>query len=257
MLKTLGLALAMSNVASPLSAMPDDDYTYAKEELGISQEEEQIASEFYFKDDRRSDDITKEVQADLESGNFTYLAIKLDSAINGWVQYSAIVLTRKGNPELAERLRSEYQASYRSYARSMQYLQKDVGDHPPFSDWVEEWCQKIEATLGTRLFELLHLDDIRVINYCVVVVFQPCGDARFPPIVQWGAPEYKLHFVPFAGTISYWIAWGVCTGATFGAGAIGLICSPIGEVCEMVIENRVAPPLSDRIYKAWVPNRCR
>lgn len=210
----------------------------------------QVMSEDY------KDRTQKDIEIDLS--NPEAYAQRTDRMVELWTRYAAWVFERKGLRYLGDEIQWQYNQYYRGYMyRSMIYGMKDVGDHPPLSQWIADWYERLEDMLGQRTCELLHLDDIKIVNYTVPVVFQICGDKRFPPapVVFWGADEYKLHFVPFGGVLGYWGTWGACTAMTFGAG-VALACTPIAMLVEKAVVEFVAPPISDKLYSVWVPDKC-
>lgn len=231
------------------NAMSDEDKQYIKDFLGIDIQEENLGDPLT---QREIEQITERSGQDAND-QYT-LSIRGDAAIKNWVRLVSFMLKRRGYDEEAEKLSSEYRMLYSTSIVNFYFGVSDkLGDHPPLSKWLALWYVIIEAKLGTRVCELLHLDDINILNYSVPVVFQPKGDERFPPIIAWGKEEYSLHFVPFSGVVAYWTTYAVCVGATWGAGAIAFICTPIGDVAEKIMVKSIAPPLSDRVYDRFNP----
>lgn len=221
----------------------------AKASEGLSPKDKAlIKKEFSIDLDLTNDQLTQnEARLEYELGDFDVLAKRGDETVAVLVRLSVFVLRLKGHRELANEI--EHTHANR-FMHQLSRLGK-LGDHEPYSQWLAETYQKIEAKLGKRICELLHLDDINIVNFAIPVVFQPRGDERNGKPLPWGIEEYAAHFVPFGGVVGYWSAWSICTGATWGAGAIVFICTPTGMLTERVTVNRIAPPISDRIYNRY------
>lgn len=163
-------------------------------------------------------------------------------------------LKRKGRKGriAANDLRIEWDEVYRPWAlglidnpEALGDSPDALGDWPPLSDWLAEKYDQLEALIGPEAMAFTHLDDIKVINYAVPVVFDPCNEL-------WSNyEEMSLHFIPLTGTLSYWLAWAACTGGTWGLG-IGIICTPVGMASEHIMITYIAPDWSDR----FLDRRC-
>jgi hypothetical protein len=138
----------------------------------------------------------------------------------------------KGKKAEAQKLLNEWDFRWSGY------FLRGLGDHAPFSQWVAEKYAMIELILGVDICHALRLDDIKILNYGVPVVFS-CVDDVDPE-------EYGLHFIPFAGTVVYWTSFFACVGGTWGTGF--LFCSPISWGAEFVTEKWIAPALNE---PAW------
>jgi hypothetical protein len=164
------------------------------------------------------------------------------------VKYSEVLLRKKGYHADADRLVQEHTTFY---ARAVEYhylgiVRVDLGDHPPLSVWLAEWYDDMEAKFGERFMRITRLYDLKVINYAVPVVFRPRGI----PGHHWDLNDYAYHhFAPLGGVVGYWTTWTACVAATWGLGAIGFICSPIGLISESLVRKHVAPPIGVWIYK--------
>lgn len=159
-------------------------------------------------------------------------------AIDRLVKQAAHELWIRGHRELSV----EIEEGWRENQNFVYELRdwRGLGDHPGVV-WMLEAHEKIEGVLGLTLCRLLRLHDLWRLGTTIKVVFQ-CVDAV-------DTMEYQLHFVEFAGVVSYWVSWAICCGATWGAGAIGLICSPISLGCEFIVMKAIAPRISDRFWK--------
>jgi hypothetical protein len=125
-----------------------------------------------------------------------------------------------------------------------------LGDHRPLSLWLAIVYGILESRLGPNIMKMLHLDDINIFNFAVPVVRDPHESAAWC-LEMPNTPckvEYGEHFVPLAGVASYWISWALCTGATWGMGAVSFLCSPIADLTERIVCATVAPRLSNRIW---------
>ena len=179
-------------------------------------------------------------------------AKKVDKSLQNMVRLACFSLRQKGLYEEATRIEREYSERYSNYtfAHAIGALQ-DIGDHPPMWEWLDKLEKDLRALLGDFVMQVTRLEDLKTFNYAIPIVLHPDGDIRTEPPTLITKLDYKQHFVPFAGALSYWTAWGVCTGATWGLGAVVFICSPIGMVAERVVETRVAPDLSDKIWERY------
>lgn len=165
------------------------------------------------------------------------VAFLVDNMVTNIVDTGLNALMAKGLRSDALRLQKEYQAIVQGKIISSW----DLGDHEPWSQWLVKFYNELETLLGHDLCVRLHLDDIWEINYAVPVVFHP-KDPR------WDIIEYRKHFVPLAGSISYWVSYIACEAITYGAGMVFLICTPIGDICEGMMTDYIAPDLSDYVY---------
>lgn len=153
----------------------------------------------------------------------------------------------------------------------------DLGDHAALSQWLSDLSDRLDALLGPTVMNLLHLSDIKVLNYGLPVVFEPleltlwCFDHMVANPQDSCKAEYRRHFAGtawqreddayakwnhegVASVVSYWVAWGACEAATWGVGWF-VICSPIGDLVEIEMARNIAPGLSDSIWnKANVPS---
>lgn len=171
-----------------------------------------------------------------------------DAAIKAMIGVACIELIRIGRPELCKEIQGDYNERFDGYLSRMVMLE-DLGDHKPLSLWLAVVTDLLQLTLGSQVMEWTHLDDLRIMNYAIPVVFKPqaSNDWCLETSGVSCQVEYGLHFVPFAGTCSFWGAYIACSVATYGAGTM-FLCSPIGMGTEYVVRKWVAPKLGDRIY---------
>ncbi len=166
------------------------------------------------------------------------VAKRTNAALDRLIRIAAWRLKKEGHKDLANQIESEWR---NEYSRYLTFIFVDLGDHNPLSEWLNEVYQSLRATLGDAVLKRFHLDDIWVINYAIPVVFKPC-------LPEWDKAEYKLHFVPFAGSVTYWAAYISCTIAV-AAMDFAFFCSPVGSFAEMGMVTLIAPGLSDGIYQ--------
>ncbi len=208
--------------------------------------------------------LSKRITQRMEAGDTAGLA---DQALGNMIDEAEHQLHLAGHPDLAERLRFEWETYYRgSLLRS-----DDVGDHQPLSTWVGVWYMVLEQVLGNDALEMSHLKDIWVLNFTIPVVFRPHADetwckeqlATHPMDVC--SEEYRRHFAgtkyikndpfatdkylhhAFAGVVTYWLVFGGCEAAVWGSD-ISLVCGLAGDAAEAAMEKWPAPKISAKIW---------
>ncbi len=187
--------------------------------------------------------------ADLGSGNPSRIAGRVEIALAALVGTGVRELEAQGHRDIAARYEHEWLNQWSGHVR-MLALAEGLGDHRPLSQWLADFHDRLEDLLGPMLMSILHLDDIKVFNHGLPVVF---GMRDFLG-EDIDLVEYELHWTPFCGVVAYWSVWATCTVATWGAGAITMICSPAGMLGERLMVRYIAPPLADdgwRIF--WQP----
>lgn len=172
-------------------------------------------------------------------------------ALDMMIKLGCFHAKRIGKPEVCD----DIVTSWDGYWRGQFYVHfagvsKDLGDHRPYSIYLELVTGLLKEALGDWLFTALHLDDLDIFNYGLPVTFSPyayapwCKETTDKPCGE----EYGLHATPVFGVTSYWAAWGACTGATWGMGAIAFLCAPVGMVAERLTLETWAPKLSVKIW---------
>ena len=206
-----------------------------------------------YQDDRSSNRTKAQRIADDIAKGEGRLAARTDEAIAQIIKLGARTLRRKGFTADAYHLEDEYNGYFRGFLeRMVKSQERKIGDHKPLSAYLAIAYEILELKLGLTLCSMLHLTDLKTLNYGIPVVFHAC---TFPmdAVTVPRKDEYRNHFAGdgrYAGlvpVISYWVVWGFCEAATWGAGWF-FICSPLGTVCEIVMEKYIAPGLSDRIF---------
>lgn len=229
----------------------------------LTKDEKRVAQEFGYRplelvslkrDLKTRLDIDRELSliALMLEKNSDVTAILADQALLNAVLTATHILKLKGHYDLAEEITFEYDNYYRQSFLNLYLGFKEIGDHPPVFEWLETVHKKVHDALGDFLCKYFRLHDIFILNHANVVFF---------PKMAKDLKDYKDHFAGhpilgffwehhgFAGVVTYWIVNGVCIGATYGAGAIPLLCGPIAGVAERIMDKRIAPPIAETIYK--------
>src|SRR3972149_2026155 len=111
-------------------------------------------------------------------------------ALNAIVRFAAFKLKAKGHKAKANQLIKEWEGKWSGY---IMHVGRDLGDHRPLSQWLAEKYAMLELILGADLCHMLRLDDLKIINYAIPVVFS-CVD-------NVNEVEFGKHFIPFSGTV--------------------------------------------------------
>lgn len=168
------------------------------------------------------------------NGNY---AQEVSDSLDGLMITASRELNRAGYKDHADRITKEW-AQYHGFLLRGQRL-TGVGDHEPIT-WMYDTWFLLNSLLGEEIMKMTHLDDIWEFAYTIPVVFW-CED-------QVDVDEFEPHFVMFAGDTAYWVTMAACTIGTYGTTA-SLLCSPIGVVCENIMVDAIAPPLSPKVWK--------
>jgi len=167
------------------------------------------------------------------------------------VKIAAGMMVRRGAQLLASRgFRADAEKSVHDWNNlSTGIGALDVGDFTPMSTWLANYYEVLAQRFGEGILKQLHLDDILMLNYAIPVVFHPRGNSKHHE--KYDIKEYRMHFVPFSGAITYWLSWGVCTYAAAQTG-IKAIQGQCGNIASLLRKGMVmypAPKLADWIYK--------
>lgn len=172
------------------------------------------------------------------------LAKAADIALERALETGFGELRRHGYGVDADRLEKQYNEDFKGFVLR-EYSNRDIGSYEPLSLYLGVAYELMSYKLGCGIpnkidiCQVTHLSDIKTLNFCIPVVFRPCGQA-------WNEEEYRKHFAGdahYSGLFPVVVFWG-CLGGTFSTGWT-LICTP----AEFGAERIVAPPLSDFIYK--------
>lgn len=189
--------------------------------------------------------VLRKSMADLDQVD---LAKKTDSAIEKMVDQAVRQLKKIKRTDEANRIEDEYEAKFRGTLTHLVTERikglGDIGDHRPLAQWLTTLYNDLLALLGPQVMAITHLEDIKVINYTIPVVFHMQGVTP----QEINQAEYAKHWNPFWGVVSYWTVWGVCTVVTYGGGWF-IICSPAGMAAKYVTVNYIAPKFSNNGYE--------
>lgn len=169
---------------------------------------------------------------DIERGR---LRERTNGALNAIIRFGAFKLKQKGYDAEAKQILGDWETKWDGY---IVRAARDLGDHRPLSQWLADVYKKIEGKLGPDICHALRLDDIKILNYGIPVVFSCVDDVD--------EAEFGRHFVPFSGTVIYWTSFFVCVGGTWGTGFF--FCGPIAMGCEFLTERWIAPKLNPRVW---------
>lgn len=213
--------------------------------------------------------ILARIERDLDNGK---ILEKTGEAFDAMFRVAETELRKRGQVALANRLDDEWVTTGSDLLMAIGG-NGDVGDHSPFSDWVQAWYAVIEAQLGIPVMEATHLRDIWVLNYTIPVVFH--RDATSPWCGQVTAgdncrDEYRRHFAGtkyqrdpdpqadkilhhgFAPVVAWWLVYAGCEAATQGGGMV--VCGVAADSAEFAIERWVAPRIAYGLWDRANPN---
>lgn len=179
------------------------------------------------------------IRTDLVRGD---LPKRTDATIKVLIEVAVASLRMRGLYAQADKIEADYNDQFYGFlefhAAGRGFI--DIGDHVPLSEWLAVVTETLNLLLGERVMKLTHLNDIRVINYAIPVVLAPCNP-------DWNNKvEYRKHFVPLSGVISFWGIWTACKIA--GGWAIPMTCGAIGSLVENVMVYVFAGPISDAVF---------
>jgi hypothetical protein len=173
-----------------------------------------------------------EVQGMIDDFVEQRFAARTEKALNALITVSVSVLRDKGFEQDALEIQSQW-AMFS--ARGIGLF--DLGDHAPLNEWLSKTYAKLEAKLGHKVMVFFRLEDIKIFNYAIPVVFSPR---------KWDLNEYRLHFVPFAAATSYWISRLTCSLVT--TGWLNWLCGTIAEIPRYAVGKWIAPCLGAKIH---------
>lgn len=222
-----------------------------------------IAKQFGYNDRLEIDQASREAKKNLDvdainkelKGVFKdriQTAIKADEALEGLLRRADTVLRHMGHDKLADDTFYEYMMFYRGYFQRFAWGYKEIGDHEPMSEWLDNLHKKIEDAVGEVLCEFFHFHDLYIFNYAIPVMLEP---------EAYDLKEYKDHFSGHliwgwywehhggAGVITYWTVEIACTVMTNGLGIIPFVCSPIAGFAEHIMDKSIAPPIATWIWE--------
>lgn len=199
----------------------------------------------------KSDGYMNDVAKALENDNIA-AAQYADVALENLLSQAQGVLRNTGHNELADEIDIEFIMHYRNGFERLALGEKEIGDHPPMSKWLDSVHKRIEDAIGDFWCKFFHFHDIYILNQGFPVVWNPS---------KYDLKDYNDHFAGHpifgfifehhgvAGVITYWIVQGVCSGATMGMGVVTFACGPISDLAEFIMDKKIAPPIAERIWK--------
>jgi hypothetical protein len=104
--------------------------------------------------------------------SLTAQAERGDAAIKAMLGVACLELIRVGRADLCDDLKADYADAFDGYLTRM-VNEEDMGDHTPLSLWLAIVTDLLQLTLGPQVMEWTHLDDLRIMNYAIPVVFHP------------------------------------------------------------------------------------
>jgi hypothetical protein len=177
------------------------------------------------------------VKQDLRNGR---IVKRLHITLDVLIRTACKQLVVSGHSSEAQEILDGWESQWSHYVSRI--TPRDLGDHAPLSKWLSVIYIVLDTLLTTTVMENLHLDDIHILNYAIPVVFSPCDP-------EWDKREYKLHFVPFAGVVTYWAVWAGCI--TLSQGATVSLCTTIGSTSECLMKTLPAGLLSNLTYNIF------
>lgn len=132
------------------------------------------------------------------------------------------------------------------YAQDYESDSRKITDFEPWNKELAMLYLILEAKLTYPTAYALRLTDLATYLWTPPVVFHPCdkGEQEF---FYHFAHDLDGHYRSFAPTTAYWLTVLGCNIATYGAGYF-FICSPASMLVEKIVDAKVAPWLSPKIY---------
>lgn len=192
---------------------------------------------------------------DIQNGKLAAIAVKTDTALDRIVQRAVLMLSQNGQAALAVQKKSEWDAHFSGYLSASMPIGPlgDIGDHKPLVQWLANFYDIVEKTLGVDMCKKTHLSDIKTLNFTIPVVFHPCTFSMDAVTID-REHEYRKHFdegdvyYGLVPVVTYWTADIACSVASQGGGAVWL-CGPISGAAEFFMAKTVAYRLSDFVYE--------
>ena len=161
------------------------------------------------------------------------------------------VRSEYNDSEMADSLLKQWNSSSANFDKAIanRIAQRDLGDHAPLFPWLASYIKTLADKYGTLIYSLQIVKDIVTLNYAIPVVFSPHGSWQVAGVDS--RIEYRLHFIPFADVVTYYVVLYGCKYelSQHGAGNLGQLCSKAAEKLEFVMGRYIAPVVSDWIFK--------
>lgn len=178
-----------------------------------------------------------------EFDSFYDIANQSNLAIRNIVKLAAKNMWRRGYLQESRRIQ-EIWARHDGQLVDIALGTRDIGWFDPISNSLALIYELIEQSLGFEICHLLRLDDLKTINFGLRVAFRPC---------YYGYEEFYKHMADdpkyraLLPVIAYWATVIPCSVATYGIGYF-FVCSPLGWLAERVMEVKIAPNLTQKLY---------
>lgn len=178
-------------------------------------------------------------------------AVYADEAMAAIVRQSVNVLNHYGHEIKAKKIEAEYERFYKNGFAQKFTGAKEIGDHPPMSEWVTKAHETIENALGLFLCKYFHLHDMYVLNYGIPTIFKPNMYVQkdymdaFSGHLIWG---YFWEHHGVTGIVTYWLVNTACTMGTSGLGIVAFICGPMSGWAETGMDKYIAPPVGRKLW---------
>jgi hypothetical protein len=161
------------------------------------------------------------------------------------------VRTEYNDSDMADSLLKQWTSASANFDKILinRLNNKDLGDHDPLFPWLAAYIKQLADKYGQVIYSLQIVKDIVTLNYAIPVVFNPHGHWQVAGVDS--RIEYRLHFIPFADVVTYYVVLYGCKYelSQHGAGNLGQLCSKAAEKLEYVMGRYIAPVVSDWIFK--------
>ena len=162
------------------------------------------------------------------------------------VQEMAQDLRDRGDDEMANGLLDQWNQTQNAFFVSM----KDLGDHAPLFQWLDDFFKKLEAKYGSIVMNLPYVKDLITLNFAIPVTFKPHGTWQVSGVDS--RIEYRKHFIPFANIVTYYGSLYGCkyVMAKHGLSQIGgKLCPKAADKLKFEMGRYIAPPISDWVFR--------
>lgn len=170
---------------------------------------------------------------------------RVDRTVESMVTLSTELLVRHGRRDLADDFEIRYYENFRNFFSS----NKAIGDHAPFSAFLDELYVALELTIGPETIALFHLGDIKTVNYAIPLILDPN--------IAYDLIDFQDHFTPLAGAVSYWGVFAACAVVSYG-GLAGIVipfpCNLPANLLRTLAVEYIGPVAGRMYYCARSPD---